>query len=87
MRRTTQGIALSSTLADFVRNLDPTDDNGRAVTSAYPGAREDNQTDEFLKPLDVSGYNYGWSHYVPAHKRVRVPGLFLRLEFVVFLSL
>ena len=50
--------------------LDPPAGNGRAVTSAYPGVREDNTTDQYLANLDVSGYNYGWSHYVPAHKRV-----------------
>ena len=43
---------------------------GRAVTSAYPGVQEDDVTDQFLAPLDVAGYNYGWSHYEPGHARV-----------------
>ena len=55
MRRSPKGIALSATLADFVRSLDPIEGNGRAVTSAYPGAMEDTLTDQFLAPLDVAG--------------------------------
>ena len=70
MRRSPPGIALSKQLADFVRELDPVDGNGRGVTSAYPGPSEDEVCDAFLEPLDVAGYNYGWTHYVPAHKRV-----------------
>lgn len=34
------------------------------------GVREDNTTDDYLASLDVSGYNYGYSHYKAAHARV-----------------
>jgi beta-galactosidase len=69
-RRTPRGIDLAHQLSDFIRNLDPLSDNGRAVTSAYPGAKEDTETDAYMAALDVSGYNYGWSHYRPGHARV-----------------
>ena len=70
MRRTPKGIAFSKQLADYVRALDPMNGTGRAVTSAYPGVQEDTITDQFLAPLDVAGYNYGWPHYAAGHARV-----------------
>merc|ERR1712166_1016545 len=69
-RGTARGIDLSRQLSDWIRALDPLSGNGRAVTSAYPGAREDNVTDQYLAPLEVAGYNYGWDHYEAAHARV-----------------
>jgi len=69
-RATARGIALSKQLADFIRLIDPPEGNGRGITRAYPGPHEDDATDQYLAPLDVSGYNYAWSHYKAAHARV-----------------
>ena len=69
MRQSPRGIQFSKELADWVRDLDPTAGHGRAVTSAYPGVHLDNVTDAFFAPLDVAGYNYGWTHYEPSHVR------------------
>lgn len=53
IRTQPEGYALSKTLSDFVRRLDPT---GRAVTSAFPHVGD--SADEFFAPLDIAGYNY-----------------------------
>lgn len=62
MRKTPAGIALSKTISDFIRELDPSvDGTKRAITSAYPGVGEDKATDDYMAPLDVAGYNYSVS--------------------------
>lgn len=62
MRKTPAGIALSKTISDFIRGLDPSvDGTKRAITSAYPGVGEDEATDDYMAPLDVAGYNYSVS--------------------------
>ena len=62
MRKTPAGIALSKTISDFIRELDPSvEGTKRAITSAYPGVGEDQATDDYMAPLDVAGYNYSVS--------------------------
>eukprot|EP01043_Picozoa_sp_COSAG02_P015342 COSAG02_NODE_652_length_18867_cov_30.656756_7_plen_170_part_00 len=58
MRKTPAGITLSRAISDYIRSLDPSViGTKRAVTSAYPGVGEDKETDDYLAPLDVAGYN------------------------------
>jgi beta-galactosidase len=57
-------IKISRQLADKVRSLDPT----RPVTNGINGIK--NETDSFMAPLDIVGYNYEYKRYQSDHDRV-----------------
>eukprot|EP00948_MAST-09A_sp_MAST-9A-sp1_P003532 g3532.t1 len=63
-----EGKMYSKELAALVHSLDPPTGNGRVSTSAVPGVQE--ADDDFLAPLDVSGYNYAEDRYGPDHIRI-----------------
>lgn len=62
----TDVIKIATQLADKVRSLDPT----RPVTNGINGIK--NETDSFMAPLDIVGYNYEYKRYESDH--IRVPG-------------
>ena len=59
-----EGAVLAHTLADYVRNMDPT----RLVTSAVNFTTQDK--DPYFAALDVCGYNYAIDNYVGDHNRL-----------------
>ncbi len=63
-RYSDEGVETSRTLAERVRELDPT----RPVTSGVNEISED--SDELFATLDVCGYNYGCPSYQQDHERV-----------------
>jgi beta-galactosidase len=59
-----EGAALAHTLADYVRNIDPT----RPVTSAVNNITLDK--DPYFAALEICGYNYAVGNYAGDHKRL-----------------
>jgi beta-galactosidase len=59
-----EGAVLAHTLADYVRNIDPT----RPVTSAVNFVTLDK--DPYFSALDICGYNYAIGNYVSDHNRL-----------------
>lgn len=59
-----EGARLAKLQADFIRQLDTT----RMITSAVNSLDPDK--DPYFAELDVAGYNYAVSSYVPDHKRL-----------------
>jgi beta-galactosidase len=59
-----EGAVLARTLADYVRNLDPT----RPVTAAVNFTTPDK--DPYFAALDICGYNYAIDNYVGDHNRL-----------------
>lgn len=57
-------IAIATKLAQKIRSLDPT----RPVTNGINGIK--NETDSFMAPLDIAGYNYEFKRYESDHARV-----------------
>lgn len=57
-------IAIATKLAQKIRSLDPT----RFVTNGINGIK--NETDSFMAPLDLAGYNYEYKRYESDHQRV-----------------
>lgn len=60
----TDVIKIAGLLAEKVRLLDPT----RPVTNGVNGIK--NETDSFMAPLDIVGYNYEYQRYQSDHERV-----------------
>ncbi len=56
-------VALSNEMSSFVKKLDTT----RPVTAGVNSIT--NQTDDYLAPLDICGYNYGLERYELDHNR------------------
>jgi beta-galactosidase len=75
-KTTPVGISLSKAISDYIRVLDPSPvGTKRAVTSAFNGIGkkgEGQNTDAYLAPLDVAGYNYDYHSFAADH--ARVPG-------------
>jgi len=57
-------IAIAAKLAQKIKSLDPT----RPVTNGINGIK--NETDSFMAPLDIVGYNYEYKRYESDHARV-----------------
>ncbi len=57
-------IKIAGQIAAKIKSLDPT----RPVTNGINGIK--NETDSFMAPLDIAGYNYEYKRYTSDHERV-----------------